>query len=119
MPRPGFFDLDERYQKLSECGEPLEVLASRIPWESFRSMLNRAFRKERKSPAERKGFDRVLMFKVLLIDAGLIDVPRARNSRDDGLLATLGYETGKSALIPIVARQWSAPSRAPNGARLP
>ena len=69
MPQPGFFDLDERYQKLSECGDPLEVLATKIPWESFRPALDRAFRKERKSPAGRKNFDRLLMFKVLVLQS--------------------------------------------------
>ena len=36
MGQPGFFDLDERYESLSKCGDPLEVLAKEIPWESFR-----------------------------------------------------------------------------------
>lgn len=69
MPQPGFFDLDERYQKLSECGDPLEVLTTKIPWESFRPALDRAFRKERKSPAGRKNFDRLLIFKVLVLQS--------------------------------------------------
>lgn len=32
MSQSGFFDLDERYESLSKCGDPLEVLAREIPF---------------------------------------------------------------------------------------
>ncbi len=67
MSQPGFFDLDERYESLSKCGDPLEVLAKEIPWESFRYPLKKALRKPKKSKAGRKAFDPVLMFKVLVL----------------------------------------------------
>ena len=67
MGQPGFFDLDERYESLSKCGDPLEVLAKEIPWESFRYPIKKALKKPRKSSAGRKAFDPVLMFKVLVI----------------------------------------------------
>jgi len=84
MGEPGFFDLDERYESLSRCGDPLEVLAKEIPWESFRPTLRKALKKPRKSSAGRKAFDSVLMFKVVVLEslythapspAGMIDQP--------------------------------------------
>lgn len=67
MGQPGFFDLDERYQSLSKCGDPLEVLNREIPWESFRYPIKKALTKPRKSSAGRKAFDVVQMFKVLVL----------------------------------------------------
>jgi hypothetical protein len=32
----GFWDIDERYARLSEAGDPLEKLNSVVPWEVFR-----------------------------------------------------------------------------------
>ena len=43
-------------------GDPLERLATGIPWELFRPLLEQVREKERKSPAGRKPFDVVLMF---------------------------------------------------------
>jgi IS5 family transposase len=48
-------------------GDPLERLATTIPWESFRRLLARVHEKERKSNAGRKPIDVVLMFKVLIL----------------------------------------------------
>ena len=69
MGQPGFFDLDERYESLSKCGDPLEVLGREIPWERFRYPIRKALTKPRKSSAGRKAFDVVLMFKVLVLQS--------------------------------------------------
>jgi len=69
MGQPGFFDLDERYQSLSKCGDPLEVLEREIPWESFRPTLKKALKKPRKSSAGRKAFDPVMMFKIVVLES--------------------------------------------------
>lgn len=66
MSQPGFFDLNDRYEKLNER-DPLIHLNQLIDWESFRSTLNKVREKKRKSHAGRKGFDVVLMFKVLVL----------------------------------------------------
>jgi hypothetical protein len=39
MPQPGFFDIDRRLDSISRMGDPLERLATDIPWELFRTML--------------------------------------------------------------------------------
>lgn len=69
MGQPGFFDLDERYESLSKCGDPLEVLAKEIPWESFRYPIKKALKKPRKSGAGRKAFDPVMMFKIVVLQS--------------------------------------------------
>ena len=38
--QPGFFDLEERYARLSEAGNPLEALDAAIDWELFRKPLD-------------------------------------------------------------------------------
>ena len=67
MRPPGFFDLEERFAKLDGLGDPLVKIAQVVDWEGFRSVLNRAFAKSRKSNAGRKKYDRVLMFKILVL----------------------------------------------------
>jgi IS5 family transposase len=62
-----FFDLENRYASLSEAGDPLERLNAVIDWELFRPILERMDDKERKSKAGRKPTDRVLMFKMLVL----------------------------------------------------
>jgi hypothetical protein len=71
----GFFDLHKRFSKLSEAGDALERLDALIDWEMFRPELERIDRKERKSAAGRKPLDRVVMFKMLVLQSlyGLSD----------------------------------------------
>ncbi len=67
----GFFDKDFRLEELERCGDPLTKLNELIPWEDFRPELERTRKsaEERKSPAGRKGFDVVLMFKVMILQS--------------------------------------------------
>ena len=37
MGQLGLFDAERRLAVLSEKGDPLEAIASRVPWESFRA----------------------------------------------------------------------------------
>lgn len=67
MGQPGFFDLDQRYAQLSANGDPLDILSTAIPWETFRPVLQHVHLKDRKSAAGRKPYDPVLMFKVLTL----------------------------------------------------
>lgn len=69
MIQSGFFDLSQRYQKLSELGDPLEAIQAMVNWERFRPTLNQVSEKERKSNAGRKPFDPVLMFKVIVLQS--------------------------------------------------
>ena len=67
MGQPGLFDLDDRYQRLSENGDPLVRLAALIDFEAFRPRLTAALRRSDGSKGGRPPYDPVLMFKVLVL----------------------------------------------------
>lgn len=46
MPgQAGFWDVDERYVRLSSAGDPLERLDAVVPWEIFRKPLAKALKR--------------------------------------------------------------------------
>lgn len=45
--QPGFWGLDERYERLSAVGDPLETLDSIIPWPEFEKPLSKALKARR------------------------------------------------------------------------
>ena len=63
----GFFDEGDRLAKLTKLNDPLVSLKSHIDFEIFRPLLEQATRKQRQSPAGRKAYDAVMMFKILVI----------------------------------------------------
>lgn len=63
----GFFDLDNRYAQLNKLRDPLVELNRVIDWELFRAPLSVLSEKPRKSAAGRKPIDRVLLFKMLVL----------------------------------------------------
>jgi IS5 family transposase len=75
MGQIGLFDRENRLAELSEMGDPLEITNRVINWKSFRPIIDKAFRKERKSNAGRPPYDYVLMFKILVLQTmyGLSD----------------------------------------------
>lgn len=72
MAQLGFFDLSDRYASLDAKRDPLAEIDAVVPWEEFRPVLERVWRKpaaERKSRAGRKPMDAVVMFKALVLGA--------------------------------------------------
>lgn len=70
MIQNGLFDLHIRFNRLDERnGDPLSKLNQVIDWELFRPTLESVFEKERKSNAGAKGFDRVMLFKCLILQS--------------------------------------------------
>ena len=67
MYQMSFLDLPDRLEQLSECGDPLEKLNELVDWKIFFPIINRALSKARKSKAGRKPFNRVMMFKILIL----------------------------------------------------
>lgn len=67
MGQPGLFDLEQRYQRLSETGDPLVKLASLIDFEVFRTLLIAALNRSDGSKGGRPAYDPVLMFKILVL----------------------------------------------------
>ena len=67
MPQPGFFDLDERSERLTRLGDPLAHIHQGVDWDAFRLRLEGLRDKPRESNAGRKPYDAGLMFKVRVL----------------------------------------------------
>lgn len=63
-----FFEEEDRMEKISKIGDPLEMLNKVINWEIFRNILkNAVVRKETTSKGGRPPYDAVMMFKILVL----------------------------------------------------
>ena len=67
MSQRGFWDEEKRVTKLQDKKPVLKRLADSIPWESFRPLLDQGYAQERKSNAERKRIDPLILFKMLVL----------------------------------------------------
>src|SRR4030042_169990 len=70
MRQRGFFDEIDRLVELTKLGDPLLVLGKRIPWESFREILQvirPASNPDNEKNAGRKPFDEIMMFKIMIL----------------------------------------------------
>lgn len=65
---PGFFDLRDRLEALSKCGDPLEKLKAQIDFEIFREELEKAFAFHR-GKAGRPFYDAILILKMLVLQS--------------------------------------------------
>ena len=67
MGQLGFFDADKRLAAITAKGDPLEMIARVVPFESFRAEIEAAVLtpvSEKKSTAGRKPIDIVVMFRI-------------------------------------------------------
>jgi IS5 family transposase len=73
--QPGFFDVSDRLRELSAKGDDLARITALVDFGQFRPELEWAVPRSDGNKGGRPGFDRVLMFKVLLLQAmhGLSD----------------------------------------------
>ncbi len=69
MLQSGFFDLQNRFGKLDQIGDPLKALNEVVDWSVFEPILRQGVKKEKTSNAGRPGFDPSLMFKVLILQS--------------------------------------------------
>jgi hypothetical protein len=60
--QPGFFDVDERLQRLSDLGDQLLAFAGAVDFEAFRVDLNAALAYSDGAQGGRPPFDPVMMF---------------------------------------------------------
>ena len=67
--QPGFWDVDERYARLSEAGDPLERLNAVVPWEVFAKPLEKALKRSDGAKGGRPPYNPVLMFRILVLQA--------------------------------------------------
>ena len=63
----GFWDEQQRVEKLKTKKPVLERLSESIPWESFRPLLEKGYALERKSNAGRRRIDPLILFKMLVL----------------------------------------------------
>ena len=67
MRQPGFWDWEDRQNKLNQKKDLLVRLNEIMTWETFRPLLEQIHNKPRKSKAGRKPIDVVVMFKLLVL----------------------------------------------------
>ena len=70
MKQPGqnsFFDEENRLTKLTQKKDPLLKLSAMIEWGKFRSIIERAMKKETRGNGGRPAYDYIMMFKVLIL----------------------------------------------------
>ena len=65
----GFFDWQNRFEKLDTTKDPLLKLKGALNWELFRAELEALRDKQRKSASGAKPYDAVLMFKILILQS--------------------------------------------------
>lgn len=63
----GFFDVSKRHKQLNKLKDPLLVLSNLIDFEILREEIEKSFEKERKDNSGRKPFDKVMLFKGLIL----------------------------------------------------
>lgn len=63
----GLFDYEFQLEKINQHNPPLQKLESVIDWEMFRQPLEDAFVIEAKAPGGRPPFDRLMMFKIVIL----------------------------------------------------
>ena len=69
MNQPGLFDYSKRLARIDNVGDPLAELNKVVDWEQLREFIELSREKPRKSSAGAKGYDSILMFKILIIQA--------------------------------------------------
>ena len=69
VDQPGILDLSGRLREFSAEGDDLERIAALVDFAQFRPELERAVPRGDGAKGSRPAFDRVLMFKVLLLQA--------------------------------------------------
>jgi transposase, IS5 family len=72
MGQFGFFDADRRLAAISAKGDPLEMIARVVPFDSFRAEIEAAVltpADEKKSKAGRKPIDVLVMFRMLVLQS--------------------------------------------------
>ena len=69
MIRPGFFDPRDRLYKIDKNGDPPTKINETVNWEMFRPALEKARDKGRTSNVGAKGYDLILLFKILILQS--------------------------------------------------
>lgn len=104
---PGFFDIDERFQRLSGLGDQLEAFKWAVDFEIFRPALVSALGYTSGPQGGRPPFDPVLMFKILVIQAANnLSDERAEFLINDRLSFMRFLDLGLSDRVPDARTIW-------------
>ena len=63
----GFFDEEKRLSKIDKLGDKLESINKAFHWEMFRPVIDEAFVDENKRHTGRPPYDRLMMFKIIVL----------------------------------------------------
>ena len=79
----GFFDTENRYEKLTQMGDPLEKLNEAIDWEMFREKLTAVCQKEDYTKGGRPPIDVIMKFKASVLRRiyNLLKLPTPKPSK--------------------------------------
>lgn len=69
MNQPGFFDFENRLHQIDKNGDPLARINDAVDWEIFRPDLEKARDKNRQSNVGPKGYDVIMLFKILILQS--------------------------------------------------
>jgi transposase, IS5 family len=69
MIQLGFFDLQDRLHTIDKNGDPLAKINETVNGEMFRPALEKARDKGRQSTVGPKGYDVILLFKILILQS--------------------------------------------------
>lgn len=69
MNQLGFLDFDIRLDRIDKAGDPLTKLNEVVNWEMFRPTLDKVRKKERQNNSGAKGYDAILLFKILILQS--------------------------------------------------
>ena len=69
MNPKSLFSLNDHLETLSQAGDPLELLAAAVDFESFRPLLTERLGYGDRPQGGRPPFDAVLMYKILILQA--------------------------------------------------
>ena len=69
MRQTGLFGLSDQLERLSDCGDPLEMMSRVVDFEVFRPALDKALAYGDGAKGGRPPYDPVAMFKVLILAA--------------------------------------------------
>ena len=69
MKQLGFLDFDIRISRIDKAKDPLSKINKAVNWKIFRSILEEARAKEKKTNAGARGYDVIMLFKILILQS--------------------------------------------------
>src|ERR1700689_3559938 len=98
MGQFGFFDADRRLAAISAKGDPLEMIARVVPFESFRAEIAAAVLtpvSEKKRSGGRKPIDVMVMFRMLVLQSLYNLATDCRSRGSCGLASRIAFRTAR------------------------